>query len=480
MSKVGTTENPLRVAIVGAGPAGFYTAEHLYKQKELTIQVDMFDRLPTPFGLVRNGVAPDHQKIKSVTNVFERIAQKPGFRFFGYVELGRDLSVEDLLAHYHQVVYTTGAQTDRPLNIPGDDLEGSYPATEFVAWYNGHPDYRDYHFDLSRERVAVVGVGNVAIDVARILCRTPEELLKTDIADHALEALRHSKVKEVYVLGRRGPAQAAFTTPEIKEMGELADADVWAPPEEVTLDPLSEQAMAESSDRGVARKVEILQAYAQNQPTGKSRKLIFRFLVSPVELYDDGHGRIKAMRLVHNELYKTDAGSLRPRATDRYEMLPVDIVFRSIGYRGVPLPGVPFHDSWGVIRNAEGRIVDSATGAALIGQYTAGWIKRGPSGVIGTNKPDALETVEKMLADLAAGRINHPAQPAPEALEALVRARQPNYCSYQDWQRLDALEVAAGKACGRPRVKLASIDEIMAALDKPPVGDAAAAELAAA
>jgi ferredoxin--NADP+ reductase len=261
MSQPGSAANPLRVAIIGAGPTGFYAAEHLFK-KDVVVEVDMFDRLPTPFGLVRGGVAPDHQKIKSVTLVFDRIAKRPNFRFYGYVELGRDLTVADLRAHYHQLIYTTGAQTDRPLGIPGQDLNGSHTATEFVAWYNGHPDYRELEFDLSQERVAVVGVGNVAVDVCRILCRTVAELAKTDIADYALEALSHSRVKEVVMVGRRGPAQAAFTNPEIKELGEMEDADIKVLPEEAELDPLSRDMLERDQDRNTMKKVEILQEYA--------------------------------------------------------------------------------------------------------------------------------------------------------------------------------------------------------------------------
>ncbi len=466
MSEVGTVENPLRVAIIGAGPAGFYAAEHLYKQKQLTVQVDMYDRLPTPFGLVRNGVAPDHQKIKSVTAVFNRTAKKPGFRFFGYVELGRDISVEELRQYYHAIVYTTGAQTDRTLRIPGADLANHHPATDFVAWYNGHPDFRDYQFDLSQERVAVIGIGNVAMDVARILCRTPEELRKTDIADYALEALSNSNVKEVFVLGRRGPAQAAFTTPEIKELGEMQDTDAFTIPEEVELDPLSEEALAESADRGTLRKVEIIQSYADHHPTGKSRKLTVRFLVSPTEMYGDEEGRVKAMKLVHNELYKTEAGSLRPKATDKTEMLDVGLVFRSIGYLGVPLPGVPFNESWGVILNEDGRVIDPESKAPVTGEYTAGWIKRGPSGVIGTNKPDAVATIELLLEDLANGKLLKPAHPGPDVIEALIAERQPNYFSFADWQKLDAIEIAKGDAQGRPRVKFTSVEEMMDALGK--------------
>lgn len=466
MSSVGSAENPLRVAIVGAGPAGFYAAEHLYKQKPLTVQVDMYDRLPTPFGLVRNGVAPDHQKIKSVTAVFHRTAQKPGFRFFGNVELGKDVYVEELRQYYHAIIYTTGAQTDRALKVPGADLENHHPATEFVAWYNGHPDFRDLKFDLSQEKVAVIGIGNVAMDVARILCRTPAELKKTDIADYALEALSHSNVKEVYILGRRGPAQAAFTTPEIKELGEMEDTDVFTVPDEVTLDPLSEESLADSADRGTLRKVEIIQSYASNQPTGKSRKLTVRFLVSPTELYGDENGRVRAMQLVHNELYKTDAGSLRPRATDKTEMLEVGLVFRSIGYLGVPLPGVPFNNSWGVILNEDGRVIDPESKQPVTGEYTAGWIKRGPSGVIGTNKPDAVATVDLLLEDLESGSLLQPIHPEPDAIEMLIAQRQPHAFTYADWQKLDELEMAAGEVQGRPRVKFTSVEEMLAALGK--------------
>ena len=466
MSEVGTMENPLRVAIVGAGPTGFYAADHLFKRKDLVVEVDMFDRLPTPFGLVRAGVAPDHQKIKSVTKVFARTAKKPGFRFFGNVDLGRDISHEDLCAHYHQIIYCTGAQTDRYLDIPGADLDGHHPATEFVAWYNGHPDFRDLEFDLSQETAAVIGIGNVAMDVARILCRTREELEQTDIADYALEALANSNIKKVYILGRRGPAQAKFTTPEIKELGEMQDADIYVLPQEAELDELSQEALVESADRGTARKVEIIQSYTDTVPSGKSRELILRLLVSPVEMYDDGDGRLKGMRLVHNELYATDAGSLRPRATERFEDIDVGLAFRSVGYRGVPLPGVPFNDSWGVILNEDGRVIDSETREPVLGEYTAGWIKRGPSGVIGTNKPDALETVNCMLDDLAAGRVPSPTYPDVAAAEQMVRDRQPNFFTFADWEKLDEIELARGEAIGRPRLKLTTVDEMLEAAGK--------------
>lgn len=467
MSEPGTEANPLRVAIVGAGPTGFYTAEQLFKQKQVRVQVDLYERLPTPFGLVRYGVAPDHQKIKSVTKLFDRVAQRPEFRFFGNVEIGRDLTVDDLRQHYHQIVFTTGAQTDRNLNIPGEDLQGSYAATDFVAWYNGHPDFRHCEFDLSVETASVIGVGNVAVDVVRILSRTPEELARTDIADYALEALRHSNIRTVYMLGRRGPAQAAFTTPEIKELGELDDAIVWGPPEETALDELSEESLAESADRATARKVEIIQSYSEEIPeTDKTRRIILRFLVSPVEFIGDESGHLQQIRLVHNELYRTEAGTLRPRATEREEIIPSGIAFRSIGYTGVPIPGVPFKASWGVILNQDGRVIDPDSQKPMTGLYTAGWIKRGASGVIGTNKPDAAETVEAMLDDLAAGKTLQPATPAPEAALALVAERKHTYFTYEDWLCLDEIEIRRGEEQGRPRVKFTDVEAMLEALEK--------------
>ena len=465
MTPPGAESNPLRVAVIGSGPAAFYAAEHLLKQTGLTIEIDMFDRLPTPHGLVRAGVAPDHQKIKSVTKVFDQIAAHPRFRFFGNVEFGKHVRHADLTQHYHQILYATGAQSDRRMGIPGEDLRGSHPATEFVAWYNGHPDFRDYHFDLSHERAAVVGVGNVAIDVARILCLTPHELAETDIADHALAALSQSRVKEVYVLGRRGPAQAAFTNLEIKEVGELADADAVTLPEEVELDELSRAALDSSKDRTTQKKVEMLQGYALRKPGGKSRKLIIRFLVSPVELIGDA-GQITGMRLVRNVLYQTEAGTLSPKPTDRFEEAPVGLVFRSVGYRGMPLPDVPFNERYGVILNQKGRVIDPDTQQPRLGEYTSGWIKRGPSGVIGTNKPDSVETSSCMLEDMAGGATLQTAHPDAASLEQLVRERQPEYFSYADWLRLNEIEIAKGKERGRPRVKFTRVEDMLAALGR--------------
>lgn len=465
MTAVGTPAQPLRVAVIGSGPAAFYAVESLFKHPSVVTEVDMFERLPAPHGLVRFGVAPDHAKIKMVTRAYDTIAANPRFRFFGNVEFGRHLTLEDLTRYYHQVVFATGAQTDRHMGIPGEALAGSHAATEFVAWYNGHPDYRHFQFDLSVERAAVVGVGNVAIDVARVLLRTPEELVSTDIAGHALEALRESRIREVFLLGRRGPAQAAFTNPEVKEIGEMADAEVVVRADEVQLDPLSQAQVEAADDRSLLKKIEILQGYAVRPPEGKRRKLHVRFLVSPVELLDDGSGRVRAMRLVRNRLVPGAGGSVNAEATDHIEELPVGLVFRSVGYRGVAIPGVPFDERRGVVPNEKGRVLDEAAGR-MPGVYVAGWIKRGPSGVIGTNKPDSAETVAAMLEDAERGTHLRPSAADGGSAEAFVLSRQPLAITYPDWRRIDALECANGAACGRPRLKFGSVEEMLAALGR--------------
>lgn len=471
MTLLGTAAQPLRVAIIGAGPSGFYAADHLLKQKDLAVEVDLYDRLPTPYGLVRGGVAPDHPKIKSVTKVYDKTAADPRFRFYGNVEFGRDVTRADLAQLYHAIIYATGAQTDKRMGIPGEDLPGSHPATEFVAWYNAHPDFCDRTFDLSQEAVAVVGMGNVAMDVIRILARTPEELAQTDIADYALEALRHSRVKRIYMLGRRGPAQAAFTNPEIKELGELADAEVIVPPAELELDPLSQSFLASGADKSTVKNVEILQAYAAQPPPGKARQIITRFLVSPVEII--GTDRVEAVRIVKNELVPSDDGSLRPRPTNETEVIPVGLVFRSVGYNGVALPGVPFDAKKGVIPNDRGRVLTESGGQPVMGDYVVGWIKRGPSGIIGTNKPDSVETVEMLLEDQRAGKLLNPAVPGREAVEKLLAERQPDVVTYTDWQALDQLECQRGAEQGRPRLKFSRVAEMLAAIrqQKEPAGD---------
>jgi ferredoxin--NADP+ reductase len=466
MTVAGGAPAPLRVAIVGAGPAGFFLAEKLLGQGEIPVQVDLFERLPAPYGLVRFGVAPDHENIKAVTRAFDRTAARAGFRFFGNVEIGLHVSLDDLARHYHQVCFTTGAQTDRRMGIPGEDLAGSHPATDFVAWYNGHPDYVDRSFDLSVERVAVVGVGNVAVDVARMLCRTAEELAATDVADYALEALRASRVREVYMLGRRGPAQAAFTNPEVKELGEMPGADVRTLDDEVALDPLSAEDLERENDRAARRKLEILKDFARRPRSEKPRLLTIRFLISPVEVVGDSTGRVAALRLVRNRLVRGSDGALRAEATDCLEELAAGMVLRSVGYRGVPIPGLPFDERAGVVPNDKGRVIRPGTRAPLAGLYVAGWIKRGPTGVIGTNKPDAAETAGSMLEDARAGITFSPPVPAAEAAEGMVRSRRPAAVSFADWSRLDRLETERGRAQGRPRVKFTGVAEMLDALGR--------------
>ncbi|MFZ4815232.1 MAG: FAD-dependent oxidoreductase [Phototrophicaceae bacterium] len=460
---LGTPDTPLRVAIIGSGPSGFYAADALLNNADgLTVEVDMFDRLLTPHGLVRGGVAPDHQKIKSVTKVYDKIAAHPRFRFYGNVTFGETLSHADMTEYYHQIIYAVGAQTDRALGIAGEALAGSHTATEFVAWYNGHPDYRHLSFDLSQETAVVVGNGNVAMDVTRILASTHEELAKTDIADYALAALERSQIKRIIMLGRRGPAQAAFTHPELKEFGELEAANVIVAPADALLDPFSAQDI--QGDRDAAKNVTLLQQYAAQAPNpAKPRQIIMRFLVSPVELL--GSTRLEAVKVVKNMLERDSSGALRARATDETEVLPAGLIFRSIGYQGVPLPDVPFDLKRGVIPNVDGRVIGNDE--LVTGEYVVGWIKRGPSGIIGTNKPDSIATVKAMLFDAANGQTILPATPSRTALEACLNERAVRYISYADWQQLDAEEVQRGVAQGRPRIKFTDPTQMLAFLNKP-------------
>jgi ferredoxin--NADP+ reductase len=460
-----TDDSPIRVAVVGSGPAGFYAAGHLLKDSQAPVEVDMIERLPTPWGLVRSGVAPDHPKIKSVSRVYEKTAEHPGFRFFGNVHFGEHVSREDLLAHYHAIVYATGTAIDRPLGIPGEDLPGSHAATDFVGWYNGHPDQTDLEVDLlSAERAVVIGNGNVALDVARMLVLANEELAITDCADHALDVLAHSRVREVIVVGRRGPAQAAFTNPELRELGELSEADVIVDPDELER-ALSTPEPALEANATARHNVEILREYSQRKPHGRPRRIELRFLRSPLALLPDESGRLAAVELVRNELVADERGTLRARATGEHETLQTGLVFRAIGYRGLPLPGVPFDEQRGLIPNDEGRVTDPETGAVAPGEYVVGWIKRGPTGVIGTNKKDAQQTVDAMLADLApsanGSRRHEPDSPDAGAVERMLRSRQPDLVPYVGWLQIDRHERSRGEQSGRPRVKITRVEEML-------------------
>jgi ferredoxin--NADP+ reductase len=451
---------PLRVAIVGSGPAGFYAAGALL-DADPPVEVDMIERLPTPWGLVRLGVAPDHPKLKSVSRAFERIALKPGFRFFGNVEVGRDLTHADLVDLYDAVVYAVGSQTDRRLDIPGEELSGSWSATEFVAWYNGHPDFQDLLFELNVDRAVVIGNGNVALDVARMLALTPEELAPTDTTDPAIEAIGAATVREILVVGRRGPAQASWTTQELKEMGELAGADVSVDSADLDLGDGGEH------DTNTRRNLEVLRGFADRRPTGKPLIVRFLFLRSPVAIH--GEEKVKAIELVRNRLEEQN-GRLVAVPTDERETIECGLVFRSVGYRGVGLPELPFDERRGTIRNDGGRVLDDS-GAPVPQVYCAGWIKRGPTGIIGTNKKDATETVSLLLEDVDQGRLVHKEEVTAEAVEALVAERGVRAVLYHGWSSIDELERAAGEKLGRPRIKLRSWEQLLEAAERVAVRD---------
>ncbi len=455
---LGTLERPLQVAIVGAGPSGFYAAEALLKQANIVCRIDFFNRFPTPFGLIREGVAPDHQSIKSVTRIYDRIASNPNVRYFGNVTFGVDINRDDLQQFYDQIIYAVGAQADRRMGIAGENLHGSLSATAFVGWYNGHPDYRDLDVDLSHHRAVVIGNGNVAMDIARIVSTPIETLAKTDIADYAIEQLRESQIREVVVLGRRGPVQAAFTYPELKELGELDDVDVIVDPADLELDEHSAAVLA--IDKTAQKNYQILREFAAAAPSGASQRIYLRFLVSPKAIIGD-NDRVTAVETEHNSLVVDKNGGLRPQGTGSFETIETGLILRSVGYRTVPLKGVPFDQRTNTISNVLGRVTDLKSGDAFPGEYVVGWAKRGPSGVIGTNKPDSAATVNAMIEDLS----NLPGIPDPnrdpERIVALLRQRKPDFVTYDDWRSLDQYELARGAEQGRPRVKVTSVSEML-------------------
>ena len=462
-AQLGTEQRPLRVAIIGAGPSGFYAAGALLKPSDLHVSVDMIERLPAPHGLVRYGVAPDHQNIKAVSKVYDRTAADAHFRFFGNVQYGQDITYADLKRLYDAVIYAVGAQSDRRLNIPGEDLPNSMSATEFVAWYNGHPDYVDRAPDLEVEAALVVGVGNVAMDVARILAKTADELAETDIADYALPVLAESKIKRIYVVARRGPAQSKFTNVEIREFGHLDNADVIVDPADLRLDKASSASIQD--DTAAQKNMDYLNAYAEMGDSGKPRKVYFKFLLSPVEIIAGDDGKIAAVKLEKNRLRPTTTGYINSEGTGQYETLDVGLVLRSVGYKGLPVEGVPYNERNGTIPNEVGRIIDPATERPRYGEYVVGWAKRGPTGVIGTNKPDAIESVNSMLEDLSSERIEPAPDADPAAVVELLQARNVRFVTMDEWGKLNEMELSKGKAQGRPRVKFTDLDTMLATLE---------------
>ena len=455
---LGTEQNPLRVAIIGAGPSGFYASEALIRS-DLNVEIDLIERLPAPYGLVRSGVAPDHPKLKQAIKVYDKIAsENPQLNYIGNVTVGKDITVDELRDTHHALIFTCGAETDRRLGIPGEDLQGSYTATEFVAWYNGHPDYRDRQFDLSHETAVIIGQGNVAADVSRILSKTVDELKQTDISQHALDTLADSKIKNVYVIGRRGPAQAKFTSKELKEFGELSDSDPIVDPNELALNDASEAELAEKSNAGSKKIYGLFDNYSQRETTGKSRKCYFQFLRSPIELQGNGH--LEKLVVEHNQL-SGEAFKQSARGTGEQYELETGILFRSIGYRGIEMPGVPFHKSWGVFPNQDGRITDND--AVVPQMYTAGWIKRGPSGIIGTNRACAVSTVSGLIEDVPA-MDSSTNKAGREKVYSILDSRNVQHINYQQWKIIDQVEVERGEAKGKPREKVTSVAEMLSLL----------------
>ncbi len=439
----------LRVAIIGSGPAGVYAADALAQHGG--VSVDVLDRLPAPYGLVRYGVAPDHLKIKSIMLALQKVFELPAVRFLGNVEIGADLTLDDLRRHYDAVIFAHGAAVDQRMGVPGEDLPGSFSAREFVAWYSGHPDTELDRFTLHARAVAIVGVGNVAVDVARVLSKTAEELRSTDLPDHVLDVLARSEVTDVHMIGRRGPAQAKFTTKELRELGELANADVIVDSEELQLDAASEAAMA--AQPAVRRNVEVLQEWSQRAPAGRARRLYLRFLLRPIGVL--GVNQVDGLTVERGVLDGTGS----PVPTGQQQCIDAQLLLRSVGYRGSPVPGLPFDERAGVVPNLSGRVLRDHAPAP--GEYVAGWIKRGPTGVIGTNKGDAKETVAAVIAD-APALLPAPVRD-PAAVPALLAERGVDVVLWQGWRAIDAAERDLGRAQGRDRVKIADRSELLRA-----------------
>jgi len=454
-SALGSETNPLIVAVIGSGPSGFYVAEALLKSGS-SVQVNIVERLPVPYGLVRYGVAPDHPKLKQVSIVFQKIAEDPRVHFFGNVMLDRDVSLEDLKSTHHAVILCNGAESDRQLNIPGEDLPGSHTATEFVAWYNGHPDYKQAEFDLSQDTAVIIGQGNVAADVARILCKSVDELKSTDIASHALDQLAESRIRQVHIVGRRGPVQAKFTSKELRELGELGDCSTQCGDDGFLLSSADKTELAQKTNDNAAKCFELFKSFGHIADTVAAKHIHFHFLLSPVEMV--GNGRLETIRFVRNQL---TGAPMEQVSIPIGEMLDIDcgLCFRSIGYRGRPLSHIPFDDARGIIPNVAGRVVD-AQHTTVPGLYVSGWIKRGPSGIIGTNKADSYETVESLVHDLP--DINSGSDTNVNDFVDMLEKRNVSFIDFDQWRMIDSAEQQMGQQCGKIREKIISIDQMLA------------------
>lgn len=465
--QIGTEARPLRVAIVGSGPAGFYAAVALLKQPDLKVRIDLFDRLPTPYGLVRGGVAPDHQNIKAVAQAFQKSALNEGVRFFGNVELAKDVTVDDLKQFYDQIIYAIGNEDDRRMGIPGEGLGGVTPASVLVGWYNAHPDYRDVTIDFSAKKIAIIGNGNVAIDSARVLAKTPGELKTTDIADHALDALSHSQIREITVIGRRGPVQAAFTPRELKELGALGHVSIETGPDDLDLDEISRAALEAAPEKSNPRlNYDGLRELTDRDDAGRSRKIRFRFLLSPVELIGDDKGQVCRMRVEKNRLSEPEPGWVKAEGSGEFEEIDVDWVFVSIGYQGRRLPDPPFDERTGTIANRDGRVFEPDSGETRPNEYVVGWAKTGPRGLIGMHRPASKAVVELMVEDLAAGLVAAKADPGDDAIVNFLNGRGVRFVSFDDWLALDEEESERGRERGAPRRKISDVVEMLDVVDK--------------
>ena len=443
---------PLRVAVIGAGPAGIYASDLLMKS-DTPVEIDLYERMPAPFGLIRYGVAPDHPRIKGIVNALHKVMEKDELRLLGNIAVGEDVTVDELREFYDAVVFSTGATGDRDLEIPGSDLQGSYGAAEFVGFYDGNPDFkRDW--DLSAEKVAVVGVGNVGLDVARILAKTGDELLVTEIPDNVYEVLKTNKATEVHVFGRRGPAQAKFTPLELKELDHSPTIEVVVNPEDIDYDEASEEARRASKTQDLVCST--LEQYAIRDPKGAPHKLFIHFFESPVEILGED-GKVVGLKTERTEL----DGTGNVRGTGQFTTWPVGAVYRAVGYRSDAVADVPFDDQAAVIPNDGGHVLDAPGGDIVPGLYATGWIKRGPVGLIGNTKGDAKETIEMLLADYAAGALEAPAKPNKDDVIAFLEDRGLAYTTWNGWHQLDAEERRLGEAEGRERKKIVEWDEMV-------------------